>query len=50
MHVEARMLVRGVVVGDQMLCLVLGRLAVDLLQKLQPLDVGVVLPANRDRV
>ncbi|MNR52940.1 hypothetical protein D3C85_1728680 [compost metagenome] len=37
------MLVRGVVVGDQMQCLVLGRLAVDLFQELQPLGVGMSL-------
>ena len=54
-HIEARMLgepflyggmfVRGVVVGDEMQGLVLRRLAVDLLQELQPLGVGVALLA-----
>ena len=58
MHVESRVpgqpllhhrvLVRGVVVGDQVQRLVLGRLAVDLAQELQPLDVGVVLLALPD--
>ena len=43
-----RMLVRGVVVGDQMQRLVLGRLAVDLAQELQPLGVGVALLALAD--
>jgi len=57
-HVEARvlgkpflnewMLVCGVVVGDQMQCLVLGRLAVDLFEELQPLEVGVALLALAD--
>ena len=36
-----RMLVRGIVVGDQMQRLVLWRLAVDLAQELQPLDMSV---------
>lgn len=44
-RLHCRMLVRGVVVSDQMQHLVLGRLAVDLLEKLQPLDVGVALLA-----
>jgi hypothetical protein len=54
-HLEARvlgqpvlhigMLVRGVVVGDQVQRLVLGRFAVDLFQELQPLGVGVPLLA-----
>ena len=58
MHVEARvllqpplhdgMLVGGVVVGDQVQRLVLGRLAVDLAQELQPLDMGVTLLALTD--
>ena len=39
--VHGRVLVRGVVVGDQMQRLVLGRLAVDLPEELQPLGVGV---------
>ena len=36
---HGRMLVGGVVVGDQVQRLVLGRLAVDLTQELQPLDM-----------
>ena len=40
------MLVRGVVVGDQVQRLVLRGLAVDLAQELQPLDMGVVLLAR----
>jgi hypothetical protein len=57
-HVEARMLdqpslygrmlVRGVVVRDQMERLVLGRFAIDLAQELQPLDLGVALLALTD--
>jgi hypothetical protein len=34
-------LVRGIVVSDQMQRLILGRLAVDLLEELQPLGVAV---------
>ena len=57
-HVEARvlgqpllhlgMLVRGVVVADQVQRLVLGRLAVDLAQELEPLAVAVPLLALGD--
>jgi len=36
-----RMLVRRIVVGDEVQRLVLGRLAVDLAQELQPFSVGV---------
>ena len=60
MHVEAwmlgqpslhgRMLVRGVVVGDQVQRLVLGGLTVDLAQELQPLDMGVVRLALPDHL
>ena len=56
-HVEARMfvkprlhravLVRGVVVGDQVQCLVLGRLPINLAQELEPLDVRMPLLAGR---
>ena len=58
MHVESRMpgqprlhrgvFVCGVVVGDQMQRLVLGRLAVDLPEELQPFGVGVALLALAD--
>ena len=58
MHLEARVLVqprphlgvlvRGVVVGDQMQGLALGRLAIDLTQELQPLTVSVALLALAD--
>ena len=58
MHVESGMLgqpllhngmlVRGVVVGDQVQRLALGRLTVDLAQELQPLDVRVSLLALAD--
>ena len=58
MRVEARMLgqpllhgrvlMGGVVVGDQMPRLVLGRLAIDLAQELQPFDGGVLLLALAD--
>jgi len=41
-------LVRGVVVGGQMQGLALGRLAIDLAQKLQPLTVSVALLALAD--
>ena len=37
-------------VGDQVQCLVLGRLTVDLPQELQPLHVGMVLLALADDV
>jgi len=57
-HVETRMLgqpllhdgmfVRGVVVGDQMQRLVLGRLALDLAQELEPLGMTVALLALGD--
>ena len=40
-----RMLVGGVVVGDEVQCFVPGRLAVDLLQEFQPLSMGVPLLA-----
>ncbi len=40
-----RVLVRGVVVGDQVQRFVLGCLAVDLLEELQPLHMGVALLA-----
>jgi len=40
--------VRGVAVGDQMQRLVLGRLAVDLPEELQPLAVGVARLALTD--
>lgn len=42
------MLMRGVVVGDQMQRLILGRLAVDLFQELQPLGAGMSLLALTD--
>ena len=42
------MLVRGVVVGDQMQRLALGRLAVDLAQELQPLGVRMALLSLAD--
>ena len=57
-HVEPRMLgqpclhdwmlVRGVVVGDQVQRFVLGRLAIDLAQELQPLGVTMALLALSD--
>ena len=40
--------VRGVVVGDQMQRLVLGRLGIDLLEKFHLLDMGVLLLALTD--
>ena len=52
MHFEARvllqpgpylwMLVRGVIVGDQMQVEAARRLAIDLLEKAQPFDMGMV--------
>jgi len=47
-RLHGRMLVRGVVVGDQMQRLVLGRFAVDLLEELQPLGMAVARLALRD--
>ena len=57
-HVEARVfgqpllhcrvLVRGVVVGDEVQRLALGRLAIDLAQELEPLDMRVALSALAD--
>ena len=42
------MLVRGVVVGDQMQRLALGRFALDLLEEFQPLNMGVLWLALTD--
>ena len=60
MHLEARdasaarpapwMLVRGVVVGDQMDVEAVRRLAFDLLQEAQPFDMGVVGLGPRDQL
>ena len=43
-----RMLVRRVVIGDQVQRFVLGRLALDLLEKLQPLGMAVTRLTLRD--
>ena len=45
---DLRMLVRRVVVADQMQCLVLGRLAVDLAQEVEPFDMAVTLGTAGD--
>ena len=42
---QARMFVRGVVIGDQMQRFVFGRLAIDLAQQFEPFDVAVTLLA-----
>ena len=42
------MFVSGVAVNDQVQGLVLGRLAIDLAQELQPLGIGVALVAFPD--
>jgi hypothetical protein len=47
---HVRMLVRGVVVADQVQCLALGRFAIDLAQKAQPLGVAMALLARISRV
>ena len=45
---DDRVLVRGIVVADQVQRPVLGRLAVDLAQEFEPLGVGVPLLALAD--
>lgn len=47
---HVRMLVGGVVVDDQVQCLVRGRFAIDLFEELQPLGVAVTLLALGDEL